>query len=79
MQTIPMMMEKLELPDNLTLTAREQEVLELLARGETTASIAETLHLSPETILWYRKRLHAKLDVHSAPELVAEVVRRNLL
>lgn len=35
--------------------------------------------LSPETILWYRKRLHAKLDVHSAPELVAEVVRRKLL
>lgn len=61
------------------LTARETEVLQLLAQGETTTAIAETLHLSPETILWYRKRLHAKLDVHSAPELVAEVVRRKLL
>ena len=47
--------------------------------GKSTKQIADELCLGYETVLWYRKRLHAKLDVHSAPELVAEVVKRNLL
>lgn len=79
MQTILMMMEKLELPDNLTLTTREREVLELLAKGETTASVAEALHLSPETILWYRKRLHRKFELSSTVALVLKAAKMNLL
>ena len=47
--------------------------------GKSTKQIADVLCIGYETVLGYRKRLHAKLDVHSAPELVAEVVRRKLL
>ena len=63
----------------IQLTQREKDIVRLLMGGKSTKQIADELCLGYETVLWYRKRLHAKLDVHSAPELVAEVVKRNLL
>ena len=69
-----------ESPENdIHLTQREKDIIRLMMEGKSTKQIADTLCIGYETVLWYRKRLHAKLDVHSAPELVAEVVRRNLL
>ena len=61
------------------LTGREKDIVRLLMEGKTTPEIAEALFLSEKTILWYRKRLHAKLDVHTAAALTAEVIRRHLL
>ena len=61
------------------LTEQEEKILRLLARGQTTPQIAEQLCLSYNTVLWYRKRLHAKLDVHTTGALVAEAQRRGLL
>ena len=61
------------------LTQREKDIVRLMMDGKSTKQIADVLCIGYETVLWYRKRLHAKLDVHSAPELVAEVVRRKLL
>ena len=52
------------------LTAREKEILDLLAKGYTAPQIAEALSLSPETIRWYRKRLLEKFDVANTPELI---------
>ena len=63
----------------LHLTQREKDIVRLMMDGKSTKQIADVLCIGYETVLWYRKRLHAKLDVHSAPELVAEVVRRKLL
>ena len=65
--------------EEIQLTQREKDIVRLLMGGKSTKQIADELCLGYETVLWYRKRLHAKLDVHSAPELVAEVVKRNLL
>lgn len=65
--------------EEIRLTQREKDVVRLLMDGKSTKQIADALCLGDETVLWYRKRLHAKLDVHTAPELVAEVVRRGLL
>ncbi len=65
--------------EEIQLTKREKDIVRLLMGGKSTKQIADELCLGYETVLWYRKRLHAKLDVHSAPELVAEVVKRNLL
>ena len=50
-----------------------------MMEGRSTKQIADGLCIGYETVLWYRKRLHAKLDVHNAAELVAEVTRRGLL
>lgn len=53
------------------LTGREKEILDLLAKGYTAAEIADALHLSTETIKWYRKKLLVKFDVSNTPELIA--------
>lgn len=60
--------EKADLPE---LSAREKEILDLLSKGYTTPQIAEALHLSPETIKWYRKKLLVKFDVANVAELVS--------
>lgn len=65
--------------DEIVLTQREKDIVRLLMAGKSNKQVADEICLGYETVLWYRKRLHAKLDVHSAAELVAEVVKRNLL
>ena len=57
-------------PDAPDLSGREKEILDLLSKGYTTGQIADALHLSPETIKWYRKKLLAKFDVANTAELV---------
>lgn len=61
------------------LSDRELQILRLVARGLSSTKIAKTLQLSPSTIMWYRKRLHLKFDVHSTPELVVAATRQGIL
>ncbi len=52
------------------LSAREREVLQLLAEGKSVADIGLALSLSPRTVETYRARLMEKLDIHDMPGLV---------
>lgn len=52
------------------LSAREAEVMELIARGNTVARIAEDLIVSENTIRTHSKRIYAKLDIHKKQELM---------
>ena len=61
------------------LSAREQEVLGELAHGATTAEIAATLHISPNTVKTYVRRILDKLEVSNRTEAVARAVRLGLL
>ncbi len=54
-----------------TLTGREREVLELLARGLTQADIADRLVISPKTVGTHIQRVLGKLGVHSRAQAVA--------
>jgi DNA-binding NarL/FixJ family response regulator len=54
-----------------TLTSREQEVLKLLARGQTQPQIAEELFISPKTVGGHIQRVLEKLGVHSRAQAVA--------
>jgi DNA-binding CsgD family transcriptional regulator/tetratricopeptide (TPR) repeat protein len=47
------------------LTAREVEVLRLLAQGKTDAQIAEQLVISPRTVNWHLTAIYSKLGVSS--------------
>ena len=58
--------------ETVKLSAREKEILDLLSKGYTTPQIGEALHLSHETIRWYRKRLLEKFDVSNTPELISQ-------
>ena len=46
-----------------TLTAREREILDLLAGGRRTAAIAEQLFLSPKTVSNHLTNIFVKLEV----------------
>lgn len=63
----------------LKLTPREKDVVRLLMQDKSTKMIADELGVGYETVVWYRKRLLAKFDVHTSPALIAEVTRRGLL
>jgi DNA-binding NarL/FixJ family response regulator len=60
------------------LSPREREVLDLLAQGAAYKEIAESLHLSIETIRMNVKGIYTKLHVHSRGEAVAKYLRRCL-
>lgn len=61
------------------LSAREQEVLSLIARGFSYAEIARLKGLSVHTIQTHIKNLYAKLSVNSKSEAVFEATRMGLL
>lgn len=61
------------------LTARETEVLRLLARGLTYAQTAAQLGMSAHTVASHVKKLYRKLGAHSAVEAVMRGVQLKLI
>jgi len=62
-----------------SLTAREFDVLQLVAAGRRTKEIAAELGISEETVQGHMKNILAKLDVHDRTEAVAVAVRRGFV
>jgi DNA-binding NarL/FixJ family response regulator len=60
------------------LTAREREVLQLMAEGKNTNQIAESLCVSIKTVEAHRKQMMNKLDIHSVAELTKYAIRQGL-
>lgn len=61
------------------LTAREREVLTLVAQGQTSQEIAEKLGLSRKTVEVHRTNLMRKLGLHDVTELVKYALRAGLI
>jgi DNA-binding NarL/FixJ family response regulator len=61
------------------LSAREREVLDLVASGSTNSEIADALHLSPHTIKEHTSALYRKLKVRNRAEAVQRAQRLGLL
>jgi two-component system, NarL family, response regulator NreC len=61
------------------LTAREVEVLEMLANGSSNDEIAEALTISKHTVARHRENLMRKLKLHSRSELVKYAIRKGLI
>ncbi|WP_213881566.1 LuxR C-terminal-related transcriptional regulator [Pseudomonas sp. dw_358] len=57
------------------LTAREREIVQLLLRGHSGASVAEQLSISVGTVKIHRKNLYAKLGIGSQSELLGLFIR----
>jgi DNA-binding NarL/FixJ family response regulator len=60
-----------------SLSPREQEVLQLLARGLHYAEIAKELGISPRTVNTHLHRVYEKLHVHSAAGAVGKLLQRD--
>jgi DNA-binding NarL/FixJ family response regulator len=61
------------------LTAREREVLELVARGVSYAEIADKLTISPRTAETHRTNIMRKLDLKTTAEITLYAVQRGLI
>ena len=61
------------------LTAREREILQLLAEGKTIKQIAEQLFLSIKTIYTHRDQIMKKLQVENMAELTKLALRDGLI
>lgn len=65
--------------NRMKLTDRELEIIRLLAKGQSSADIAETLFLSTHTVNTHRKNILRKLEISSTVELVHFAHDNNLL
>ena len=62
-----------------TLSAREREIVQLLAEGNSNKKIAHLLSISVKTVETHRSASMRKLDIHSTAELVRYAVRHRLI
>lgn len=68
--------ERAEIRERLErLTAREREVLDLVAAGRHNREIAAALGISPRTVEVYKARMMEKLQVRRIPDVVRLVLR----
>jgi DNA-binding NarL/FixJ family response regulator len=61
------------------LTARETEILSLVADGRADSDIAQSLHLSESTVKTHLRSVYSKLDVPSRAAAVAVALRSGLI
>jgi DNA-binding NarL/FixJ family response regulator len=62
-----------------TLTARQREILQMLADGMQTEAVARKLGLSTETVRTHTKRILAKLHADTRTQAVAIAIRNGLI
>jgi DNA-binding NarL/FixJ family response regulator len=62
-----------------TLSARQGEILQMLADGMQTDAVAEKLGLSTETVRTHTKRILAKLEASTRTQAVAIGIRHGLI
>jgi DNA-binding NarL/FixJ family response regulator len=61
------------------LTSRQREILQLIAEGHSTKSIAALLDLSPKTVDAHRAELMTRLDIHDVAGIVRYAIRMGLV
>jgi DNA-binding NarL/FixJ family response regulator len=61
------------------LTARQREVLQLLAEGRSMKEVASVLNLTPRTVAFHKYRMMEQLNVKSTAELVQYAVKHHIV
>ena len=61
------------------LSRRELQVLMMIAQGQRTQDISDTLKISPKTVSTYRVRLHEKLEVATDVEMLHLAIKHGIL
>ncbi len=79
MMKFPIKEAKISDADYGSLTAREQEVMRLLAEGSSPKEIAAKLFISPKTVENHRANIMKKLGLHGTMELVRYAARIGLI
>ena len=66
-------------PGEEALAPREEQILQLLAKGFTVPKVAEMLEIKPNTAASYVKEIYRKLKINSRAEATLEASRRGLV
>lgn len=76
-----MVISSMQQPPNSSynFTPREQDILNLLCKGNSYKMIGAQIGLSIETIRSYIKQIYEKLQVHSATEAVSKAINERLV
>jgi DNA-binding NarL/FixJ family response regulator len=61
------------------LTARQREILQLIAEGQNTKAIGSILNVSPKTVEYHRAQLMERLNIYDIPGLVRFALRSGLV
>ena len=61
------------------LTAKEREVLQLIADGKATKEIARELNISTKAVEWRRGKMMQKLNIQNVVELVKYAIREGII
>src|SRR5262245_45427107 len=69
---------KHEISELEILSSREREVLQLIAEGNSSADIAQVMHISARTVDTHRHNIMKKLDIHSIAGLTKFAIRNGL-
>jgi len=62
--------------EQITISAREIEIIRLLAKSKTTLEISQQLFISPQTVATHRKNILRKTGVKSMIELVSLAIEK---
>jgi DNA-binding NarL/FixJ family response regulator len=65
--------------NGLRLTARQKQILQLLAEGKSSKEVAVTLNISVKTAETHRANIMRRLDCHSVTELVRYAIRNHII
>lgn len=66
-------------PPHFALTARQREVLQLLAQGQSMKQVAATLGLAPRTVAFHKYQMMGKFRLGSNAELVQFAIRQGVI
>jgi DNA-binding NarL/FixJ family response regulator len=61
------------------LTAREREILQLIAEARSHQQIAEMLHISVRTVDTHRNNIIQKLGLHDTASLVTYAIKNGIV
>ena len=65
--------------DSLRLTARQREIVQLLAEGKSNKEVATALEISVKTADTHRANIMRRLEFHSVADLVRYAVRNHII
>jgi DNA-binding NarL/FixJ family response regulator len=68
-----------KMPLRKRLTAREREIVQLLAEGKSSKEVAVTLGISVKTAETHRANIMRKLELHSVSELVRYAIKNQII
>jgi len=61
------------------LSAKQQQILQLIVSGKTSKQCAELLNISPKTVEAHRAQIMQKLEIHDLPGLVKFAIKTKLI